>query len=469
MKRFAAFLALGIVWHGADAWSADEKSARDKTAEEKSAKEKTAEDDASVGPLAAYVAKPDDSFRWVKRRDGKLGKTSYAELILTSQTWRGIVWKHQLFILRPSTTDKNNSHALLFIAGGRWSDELENAPRQERLPREAALFAALAEQLGSPVAVLLQVPRQPIFDGKFEDEIISFTFEKFLRTGEEDWPLLLPMVKSAVRGMDAAQQFAQKEWSHRLATFTVAGASKRGWTTWLTGAVDRRAVAIAPIVIDMLNMARQMQHQKKVWGGYSEQIKDYTELGLQERLNTPPGKRLMQIVDPYSYLDSLKQPKLILIGTNDRYWPLDALNHYWSDLQGDKYILYVPNNGHSLRDFARVIGTINALHQSAAGRMKLPKLSWKLDEDDGGVHLSLQSDQKPRKVRAWVADSESRDFREAKWESFPARANNKGHEYKLARPAKGYRAIFGEAVFDADGTPYFLSTNVKIINAKKQP
>ncbi len=463
MKQLVAFLALGIAWNGADACSADEKSAGEKAAEQKSDKEKTAKDGASVGPLAAYVAKPDDSFRWVKRRDGKLGKSSYAELILTSQTWRGIVWKHQLFIIRPSTTDKNNSHALLFLTGGRWSDELENAPRQERLPREAALFAALAEQLGSPVAVLLQVPQQPIFGGKFEDEIISYTFEKFLRTGEEDWPLLLPMVKSAVRGMDAAQQFAQKEWSHRLATFTIAGASKRGWTTWLTGAVDKRATALAPMVIDMLNMAPQLKHQVDAWGDYSYKIHDYTDRGLHKALASPRGKALRRIVDPYHYRKRLTQPKLIMLGTNDHYWPLDALNLYWDDLEGEKYILYFPNNRHGLNDYPRLVGSLCALHRRAMTGKPLPKLTWRLTGGNAVLALHVESDRKPKTVRAWVATSATRDFRQAVWRSFPTEPNGAGYDYNLPLPEKGFAAMFGEAVFEETGPPFFLSTNVRIV------
>ena len=51
--------------------------------------------------LHDYVARPDDSFAWTVRQRGKLGSGTYAELILTSQTWHDIVWKHQLYIYCP--------------------------------------------------------------------------------------------------------------------------------------------------------------------------------------------------------------------------------------------------------------------------------------------------------------------------------------------------------------------------------
>ena len=57
---------------------------------------------AEAGPLKSYVAKPDDSYRWVKRREGKFAGADYAELTLTSQTWKGITWQHQLYVLKPA-------------------------------------------------------------------------------------------------------------------------------------------------------------------------------------------------------------------------------------------------------------------------------------------------------------------------------------------------------------------------------
>jgi PhoPQ-activated pathogenicity-related protein len=418
----------------------------------------------SASPLADYVAKKDDAYRWVKRREGKLGVTTYAELILTSQKWRDITWKHQLFLIKPSTVDKDSRHALLFITGGGWNDSLEKpAAKDDKLPKEAGIFAGIAEQLRSPVAILLHVPHQPILGGKSEDAAISYTFEQFLRTRDPEWPLLLPMVKSAVRGMDATIEYADKEWSHKIEKFTVTGASKRGWTTWLTGAVDPRAVALAPMVIDMLNTNKQMKHQVATWGTYSEQIRDYTDRGLQRFLDSAPGEALNAIVDPYSYRARLTQPKLILLGTNDRYWPLDALNLYWDGLVGEKYVLYIPNNGHGLKDYLRIAGGLNALHQHANGGRKMPKLSWDLRDADGGLKLTVRSDEKPRQVQAWIATAPTRDFRDAKWASFATTADGDAFTYTLPIPERGFAAMFGEAAYENTPAPLFLSTNVRIV------
>ena len=418
----------------------------------------------TTGPLAEYVAAPDDSYAWKVRRRGALGATSYVELTLTSQTWRGIAWKHQLFVVKPSTAGADCSHAMLVIAGSSWKDKLEKPAKSTELPRSASMFALLAEQLRTPVAILLHVPFQPMFGGKREDQLIAMSFDKYLRTGDDRWPLLLPMVKSAVRAMDTVQQFAADQWSLKLQTFTVSGASKRGWTTWLTGAVDRRATALVPIVIDMLKIGPQLKHQKAAWGAVSPQIGDYTKLDLPRRLDTDAGRTLQAIVDPYHYRQQLRQPKLIMIGTNDHFWPLDALNLYWDDLVGPKHIVYVPNNRHGITDFVRLTGSLIAMHRHATEGKPLPELSWKFVEGDRTVTLRVTSKPPPQRVDFWAASSKTRDFRKSRWFSQPCEADGDGHVGTMSLPEAGWSAYFGEAVFASDGIPYFLSTNVKILS-----
>ena len=75
--------------------------------------------------------------------------------------------------------------------------------------------------------------------------------------------VLLPMVKSGFAAMAASEDFFGGE----KIKWTVSGASKRGWTTWLVGAVDQaRPVAdqcvhgIVPIVLNGLHFAETLKH-----------------------------------------------------------------------------------------------------------------------------------------------------------------------------------------------------------------
>ena len=419
------------------------------------------------GPLAEYLQKPDSSYGWRVRHRGELGKSKFVELTLTSQIWKGHTWRHQLFVIRPSTMQADESQALLFIGGGDWQDSLAAPNRSVRLPSEASLMAGLAERLRTPVAVLLQVPKQPMFNGRREDEIIALTFARFLESGDVEWPLLLPMVKSAVRAMDAVQEMTRQSWDVDIRHFTVTGASKRGWTTWLTGASDKRVNAIAPIVIDMLNLDEHLKHQRKTWGKLSYKIDDYSRLGLDKELSTPPGQALQRIVDPFHYRQALDKTKLIIIGTNDHYWPLDSLNLYWQDLTGPKHILYVPNNRHGLRDLDRLAGSLSALHQQARGAAELPEMKWSFENGRQGLQLRIESDRRPRIVRAWSARANTRDFRRATWTSAACQEMDGVYHYQLAAPANGCAACFGEAVFgNEDGTACYFSTNVRVLTSR---
>src|SRR5688500_19734931 len=101
--------------------------------------------------LANYIARPDKSAAWRQVDAGTIGTVEYVEYLLTSQTWRGIEWKHQLFVLRPGNMPRDERHALMFVHGGRWQPEYEGARGRTQLPSEALPFARLPESTGAPV------------------------------------------------------------------------------------------------------------------------------------------------------------------------------------------------------------------------------------------------------------------------------------------------------------------------------
>jgi PhoPQ-activated pathogenicity-related protein len=419
-----------------------------------------ADEPSAATALARYVAAEDASYAWFERGRSTHRGAQIVELTLHSQAWRGTLWKHQLVLIKPRAV-AHGDRALLIVGGGRWRPEYELPAVGAEFPEDGALFLRIANRLRTVVVVLGQVPHQPLFD-LTEDRLIAHTFERYLATGEESWPLLLPMVKSTVRAMDAAQEFAGREWGSRLAQFTVVGGSKRGWTTWLTGAVDSRATAIAPAVIDALNMASHFPHQRAFWGAPSPEIEPYTALGLDSVLSSTAGEPLRRIVDPYEYRAALQQPKLVILATNDEYFPLDSANLYWDALAEPKYLLYLPNEQHDISDYSRVVAGLRALHDAAGGGAALPRFAWEYRWSAAGVALCVRADPAPAALRLWTAASGRRDFRDAVWDARDA-THSPGRDFEIARPRGGFSAVFAEAVFGRGRSSYSLSTNVAVL------
>ena len=128
--------------------------------------------------MAKYLAKKDKSYQWriIDQKD-VTPLVAYTEMILTSQTWRGMDWHHRVQIYHPKKMD-NVDHAFLLISGGSWDDERERE-REERLrkerearkagtapadkPRsrgglEATLAVPIVASIKMPMAVLNNVP-----------------------------------------------------------------------------------------------------------------------------------------------------------------------------------------------------------------------------------------------------------------------------------------------------------------------
>jgi PhoPQ-activated pathogenicity-related protein len=416
--------------------------------------------------LATYVAKPDASFAWRFKRRYTHRAADIIEFQLESQTWQGELWKHQLLLVRPRRV-RDERHAVLVVGGGRWRDEYDGILADAPLPEDGELFITIARLLDSPVVVLGQVPYQPLF-GMTEDRLIAHTFERYLATGDSEWPLLLPMVKSVVRAFDASSAASEREWGAPLERFTVIGGSKRGWTTWLTAAVDDRVAAIAPAVIDALNMEQHFPHQVQAWGAPSEEIRPYTDLGLDRILASSEGADLRRIVDPFSYRAELAVPKLVILATNDEYFPPDSANLYFEELREPKHLLYLPNEPHSIDDYEPVVRSLRALHAASDDGEPLPRVDWEYRIDAAAVTLCVRAEDGARGLRLWRALSADRDLRDAEWE-LVARSGSPAARFVLEPPAQGYVALFGEAAFGRGLQAFTLSTSLAVVAAENEP
>jgi PhoPQ-activated pathogenicity-related protein len=411
--------------------------------------------------LATYVSKPEAAFEWQLQK--KIDTPSSADHIydfhFVSQVWQGQPWRHQLQIYQPANTAPGAT-MFLWVTGGRAS------------PEAISLGLELARKSKAPVAFLYDVPNQPLLEGNLrEDDLIAETFVRYLKTQDESWPLLLPMVKSVVKGMDVLQAFGRKDWHTSIDKFIVAGASKRGWTTWLTAAVDKRVSAIAPVVIDVLNMRAQMSRQLQAFGAYSSRLAAYSSRGLLPIPETPAGERLLRMVDPWAYRDRLTMPKLIVNGTNDFYWNTDALNLYWEGIPDNKWVLYVPNAGHNLRRQDRnpreqlndFVTGLAAFSRYQSANMAMPKLRWRHENVDGKFRLIVDASPSPIAARLWIAHSETADFRTAQWHAQEMTTSDGKIIGAVAAPQTGREAFFGELDYEIDGVPYHLSTQMRLM------
>ena len=423
-------------------------------------------------PLTAldrYVHRPDPAYAWKVagsvRGDG--GQAFYLDL--TSQNWlttnevNRTTWRHWLVVARPDNLQ--HSTALLFIGGG--------ANKDDKPPKVNGDLVRIAKETKSIVAELKMVPTQPLIFGgdgveRVEDDLIGYTWDKFLRTGDEKWPARLPMTKSAVRAMDALTEFCASEagGKARVDGFVVAGGSKRGWTTWTTAITDRRVVAICPIVIDVLNMEESMFHHFQAYGFWAPAVGNYVQHGIMDWMKTPQMHALCKIEEPFQYRDRLTMPKLILNACGDQFFLPDSSQFYFDQLPGTKYLRYVPNADHSLKG-SDAYETLLAWHHATLNKRALPEFTWKHPTQDS---VEVKAKSRPVEVRLWQATNPAaRDFRLESlgpvWTSAQlADAGNGTFAAKVEKPEKGWSAYMVELVFDVGApTKLKVTTDVRVV------
>ncbi|HOT50509.1 MAG TPA: PhoPQ-activated protein PqaA family protein, partial [Candidatus Hydrogenedentes bacterium] len=426
-------------------------------------------------PLDNYIALNDDNFAFREESQPTVIQDVMVHTFeMTSQRWRKgadeeegekadpsdyevnrSLWQHCMTVLKPAGT--TNRIGLLLIEGG--SNGGECSPGSDVIQ-----LAQFAKEANTVVALIEQVPNEPLIfandpdkryttSGRTEDEIIAFSYDRYLRTMDATWPALLPMTKSAVRAMDAVQDLLRNPLNRNeplIRQFVVTGASKRGWTTWLTGAADPRVTAIAPIVIDVLNMAVQMEHHRAVYGGFSSAIQDYVDLHVFERFNTVAGQALLKIVDPFQYRDRLTMPKLIINSTGDEFFVPDSAQYYFKQLGGENYLTYAPNTNHGMGGYTTAAPLLAPWFQSiAAGKTDRPAFSWTASDDNTRIEVVTQT--KPDRVLLWKATSSNRDFRlSTNWSSseLPQTALNR-YVAEPARSQTAWTGFFVQVIYES--------------------
>ena len=105
--------------------------------------------------------------------------------------------------------------------------------------------------------------------------------------------------------MRAVEEFTRKESLADINGWFVAGASKRGWTTWMVGAVTcpdcPTILGLAPLVPIVPSLLPEVHRQWMSYGGFTFAFNDYIDAGLIDQLDGEAFGNAMKIINPIHY------------------------------------------------------------------------------------------------------------------------------------------------------------------------
>ncbi len=258
---------------------------------------------------------------------------------------------------------------------------------------------------------------------------MAYTWAEFLHdTNNPEVVAYVPMVRGAVRSMDAMSDFIQQMLGSPTTHFTISGGSKRGWTAWLTGAMDpERVVAIVPVVWDAINLSEVFHHQYQNYGGWSFAIVDYVENHIMEHLDTPEMTELQNLIDPYFYRTRLTMPKMVVTALMDEFQMPDDEQFWWDEMPAGptegssepsngntKWLIKSPDTEHTyVTGLGVVIPVMGTWISYLLNGWELPYLTWDYDEGTGDVTVETHGGD-VYSAQMWYATSctdTKRDFR----------------------------------------------------------
>jgi len=222
---------------------------------------------------------------------------------------------------------------------------------------------------------------------------------------------------------------------------------------------------MVPIVIDLLNIVPSFQHHWRNYGFWAPAVDDYVREGIMDWQGSKEYERLLEITEPYSFIENYDMPKLLINAAGDQFFLPDSWKFYWDDLKGEKHMQYVPNFGHDLRE-SDALSNMISFYASVLGNTPRPVYNWEIKDDK--IIITTDPNQKPTSIKLWSANnSESRDFRidvlGPKWTSSEILVNESGrYEVQLQGPVTGYTGYFVEITYPGQA-PIKVTTGVEVL------
>ena len=399
------------------------------------------------------------------------------QYVMTSQYWSPdqlvspAKWKHDLDIYIPRNTKKHR--ALIVINDGTNNDDTYN-----RKPTNFKIntLKNIARETDTVVISISNIPNQSLIyqndqQPVKEDDSVAKSWKLFMEQpkNRQLLPLHVPMATAVSQAMRIAKQ-ELKPW--KIERFIVTGASKRGWTAWLTAISDPDVEAMVPMVMDFLNIDVTLEHMYRSYGeNWPIAFYPYYAQGIDAIVKTENFSKLLEIEDPFRYQSSIYKnrlsiPKYIINASGDDFYVPDNSKFYYDQLQGVKSLRVAPNSDHG--------GILNIAEHSLISfinRYQNEKLLAPLESHVKNNMLTITFREKPIKIIRWTAiNTTARDFRYAcgiKYKATDLQIPSKNRlEVPLTYKGEGWEATFVEVTFNDE---YVSTTQVYITPDERYP
>jgi PhoPQ-activated pathogenicity-related protein len=388
-------------------------------------------------PLDDYLNKVEPDYKYFdtgKRVKTLLGGTGFV-LNVTSQRWldtskavgpNGDIWTHMVVAIVPDELRITNV-SMAYLTGScnehpsvpKWSDE--ELLVADMLSKQNGMIASVVYQLPNCHIVY---PSDPSHKAREEDAMIAWAWNEYLKDPKHnpEWLPRLPMAKGAMQSMRAVTEFMAAEKIAEIEGWFVAGASKRGWTTWMVGSATCekcvKIVGIAPLVPIVPNLVKEMHRQWMAYGGWTFAFSDYTAVNLTVNVDNPVFEEAMKIVDPAYYGDRLARlPKAVVLSSDDEFMMMDWSNIWYDDLTGESHLLIVPNSEHSLASgIPELLETLtNFIGSIALGHTTRPSFDYKYDSTTGEITVTVDPSFENTKVVLRFGETLQNVRRDFRW------------------------------------------------------
>jgi PhoPQ-activated pathogenicity-related protein len=374
------------------------------------------------------------------------------DLEFTSFTWAGEEWRHEASLVLPAVGVPESARGTGVVVAG--------------IPDHADAAAAI---LGVPALLIRSGNPGPRYGVEREGQLMGWSLEKTMETGDPRWNGYAWLGKVLVRGVTLMASLPET----RVTEAVVTGCSKRGMASWIAAAADRRVVGAYPTC---WNTGDFRETAKLLLGRLGSDYQQgeagtkapaFVSVGEQYlRTLHPEFDRLVALTDPVLFANRIANtPILFAFGTNDPLYHVLSCNLLLPRLEGEKRVALVPNTEHTPDTEPHLASWLMWVAHCLLGR-DVPEVSVAHTPTGSGVEVSARIDTTTRldRVELWWAEDPAGRYHDATWRS--TAMIPEGNSYRsLLEPVSATRRVLFVAVWDHDpdaGAGYITSRPIEI-------